>query len=485
MSAGSIVTSALDATQRVGYLPPVHFRPGREAPAPPPLPKIVILASAASDREAQVRGILLAAGGYDVSSHLSAASPPDLLIPILSRGQDPRPLLAETRQAAPQAKLLPVLDETYLSVPLDRLLPGVTDFLVGPVRAPDLLTRVRRLLSQNGSQEIPRVKDRLIESVALSRLRGEDPAFVKVKVQSLFAAKSDVTVLLTGETGTGKELIAQAIHYLSDRASKPFLPVNCGAIPGELFENEFFGHLRGAFTDARSHRPGLIAEAEGGTLFLDEVDALTPSTQVKLLHFLEDGSYRPLGSSRPLKANVRLVAATNADLRQKVREGTFRDDLFYRLNVVTLYIPPLGERGGDIVLLAEHFLHHYGKNDDRWRFSPQALEALREHAWPGNVRELENVVRHVVVMNSPKLIEPEDLPLPILPVKLNQGDASFRTAKAGVISRFERSYLEELMRTYRGNITRAAQAAGKDRRTFRRLLKKHGLHPSVWARPLA
>lgn len=326
------------------------------------------------------------------------------------------------------------------------------------------------------------VADRLNESVGLELLRGEDPAFESVKAKILFAARSDVTVLVTGDTGTGKELTARAIHYLSDRSVKPFLPVNCGAIPADLFENELFGHHRGAFTDARSPQRGLVDEAEGGTLFLDEIDTLPPANQVKILRFLEDRTFRPLGSPRGIQADVRLVVASNANLRLKVQEGTFRGDLFYRLNVVALHLPPLRERVGDIGLLAEHFLRRYGKNDDRWRFSPEAFEILRGYGWPGNVRELENVVRHVVIMNPPKVILAGDLPLEIPEAREPAADGSFRAEKARAVTQFERSYLENLLQTYKGNITQASRAARQDRRTFRRLIQKYGLDPAAWAR---
>ena len=333
-----------------------------------------------------------------------------------------------------------------------------------------------------GNGNAGRADEPLTEAAGLELLRGEEPAFESVKAKILFAARSDVTVLVTGDTGTGKELTARAIHYLSDRSVKPFLPVNCGAIPADLFENELFGHHRGAFTDARSPQRGLVAEAEGGTLFLDEIDALPPANQVKILRFLEDRTFRPLGSPRGIQADVRLVVASNVDLQLKVQEGTFRGDLFYRLNVVRLHLPPLRERPGDIALLAEYFLRRYGKSDECWSFSPEALEVLQAYGWPGNVRELENVVRHVVIMNAPKVVLGGDLPLAITEAEEPAGDGSFRAAKARAVTQFERSYLQNLLQTHKGNITQASRAARQDRRTFRRLIQKYGLDPSAWAR---
>ncbi len=226
-----------------------------------------------------------------------------------------------------------------------------------------------------------------------------------------------------------------------------------------------------------------MAEAEGGTLLLDEINALAPAAQVKILRFLEDRSYRPLGVPRSIKANVRVIAASNSDLAEKVREGTFREDLFYRLHVVSLRLPSLRERIGDIPLLAEYFLQQYTMTDNGWRFSPEALGAMREHEWPGNVRELENMVRQLVLMNASKLIRAEDLPWRARPAEVSPDD-SFRTAKARAIVGFERSYLAGLLQTHRGNITRAAEAARQDRRTFRRLIQKHHLNSSVWKHTL-
>jgi DNA-binding NtrC family response regulator len=315
---------------------------------------------------------------------------------------------------------------------------------------------------------------RLLEAAALKRLVGVSPALTLIKQQILMAAKSDVTVLVTGETGTGKELVAQAIHYLSPRAARPFIPVNCGAIPATLFENELFGHRPGAFTDARSREVGLLTEAENGTLFLDELDALPLTVQVKLLRFLEDHTYRPLGSSRTIRADVRMVTATNADLRQALATGAFRMDLYYRLSVIHLVLPPLRDRGGDVVLLAEHFLQRHAPNGG-WRFSPPALDVLRSYHWPGNVRELQNLIQRLVIMGSPRVIGSADLPLPQSGAQRPETPGSFRAARDAAIRQFERAYLERLLDQHGGNITHAAREARQDRSSFRRLLRKHGL----------
>jgi len=292
-------------------------------------------------------------------------------------------------------------------------------------------------------------------------------------------AKHDVCVLILGETGTGKEVFARAIHYCSERSSKPFIPVNCGAIPVDLLENEFFGHESGAFTSANCPRRGIIKEADGGTLFLDEVDCLPPFAQVKLLRFLQDGQFRPLGSASTCMADVRVVAASNANFKEILESGRLRKDLYYRLNVLSMQLPPLREREGDIVLLARHFLAKYAskfKMEAR-DFSTAALQKLIYYPWPGNVRELENVIQRVVVLAGHKTIGPDDIPIGDREAKLEE--QSFQQLKAKAIDQFEQSYVRRLLLIHEGNITRAARAAGKDRRAFWELMRKH----NITARP--
>jgi DNA-binding NtrC family response regulator len=256
------------------------------------------------------------------------------------------------------------------------------------------------------------------------------------------------------------------------------VPVNCSAIPTELFENELFGHESGAFTDARQSRRGLVAEAEGGTLFLDEIDTLHPLAQVKLLRFLQDHQYKPLGSSRYRQANIRLLAATNRDLPAKVREGTFREDLYFRLNLISLRLPALRERRDDIELLARYFMEQAARDYRRpvAQFSPDAAVKLSVYSWPGNVRELENVIRQAVIMTEGATVQGSELN-----INAPETDSSFswkepfNTAKARMIETFERDYLRQLLMACGGNISQAAREARKDRRTFFGLLKKHGL----------
>lgn len=307
--------------------------------------------------------------------------------------------------------------------------------------------------------------------------------------------------MIYGETGTGKELIARAIHYNSHRHGKPFIPVNCGALPDHLIENELFGHAKGAFTDASTAEKGLIAEAEGGALFLDEVDTLSSSAQIKLLRFLQDKEYRHLGSSKSRGADVRVIAATNSNLWYLVETKRFREDLYYRLNVLSVTLPPLRERVSDIPLLAAHFLTRYAKQNRRGllHLSGDAMQKLIHYPWSGNVRELEGVIQRAAVLCASSVLEPEDIDhfSPCGGALLEDSslredkkeacspfisasdfpvtDHSLQKVKIQAIGQFERSYLTNLLIAHKGNITHAAKAAGKDRRTLQRLLRKYNL----------
>jgi two-component system, NtrC family, response regulator GlrR len=354
---------------------------------------------------------------------------------------------------------------------------GASDFLLPPLRRSELLPRLVRQARVTccGDALVQKLK----EDIGLKHIIGDSPVFLnKVRCIPRFA-RCDATVLISGESGTGKEIFARAIHYLSPRAGRPFVPVNCGALPENLVESEIFGHKRGAFTGATSDQVGLIREAEGGTLFLDEIDCLTPQAQVKLLRFLQDGEYRSVGSSQILRANIRVIAATNANFNNVVRTGKFREDLFYRLNVLALTLPPLRERPGDILLLTRDFLEKQAAITETQpkNLSLAALNRLLSHSWPGNVRELQNVLTRAIVLSNRDAIEPSDLELP-------EGgpaaeDQSFQVMKSRVVWRFEHDFLTTALRAHEGNITRAAFAVKKNRRAFWELLRKHNLLANV------
>jgi DNA-binding NtrC family response regulator len=331
--------------------------------------------------------------------------------------------------------------------------------------------------------ETERVIERLRESHALRRLIGNAPSFLRAIGSVPALARGDAAVVINGETGTGKELVARALHYAGTRAAYPFVAVNCGSLTDTLLEDELFGHERGAFTDARTARAGVLLQAERGTLFLDEVDSLTPRAQVALLRVLQDKTFRALGSSKERCADVRFIAATNTPLRPLMRSGAFRSDLFYRLCVLSVDLPPLRERREDILLLARHFLSKHSPQDGHaHELEPSAQRALIAHDWPGNVRELENVIIRAVTLTSGDRITLDDLGLepgaaaaPELP--LADTSTSFQQAKRAVVDAFELDYLTRLLLAHGGNVSSAARAARKERRDLRRLLRKHRLDP--------
>jgi DNA-binding NtrC family response regulator len=375
------------------------------------------------------------------------------------------------------------LDTNFSSVPIvvvvdagqdelnELVRAGVADFIIPPLRDTEVLVRLRRLLNQSCQEQ--RTRQALTEKLGMQQLIGQSQSFVAEMSKIPVLARSEISVLISGETGTGKEMVARAIHHLSPRAGKPFVPVNCGAIPVELLENELFGHDRGAFTGAAGSRNGLIQEAEQGTLFLDEVNSLPLLAQVKLLRFLQNKEYRPLGSTKALTGDVRIIAASNADLEEELAAGNLRRDLYYRLNVVPIVLPPLRARANDVILLARHFLAQYANklNSPVVDFSPEAERKLLLYSWPGNVRELEHVIERVVVLCAEKIIQEHHLVLSGESKRLPQ--LSFQEMKANVISQFENDYIQSLLIAYRGNVTKAAQAAQKERRTFWELVRKH------------
>ena len=314
---------------------------------------------------------------------------------------------------------------------------------------------------------------------------GRSTAFLQILRLLRKIAEYDTAVQIEGETGTGKELAARAIHYLSARRGMPFVPVNCGGIPDNLIENELFGHHRGAFTGANEARPGLIAQAQGGTLFLDEIDALSSKAQVTLLRFMQDQEYRPLGCVHAERGNVRIIAASNTNLLKLTETGEFRPDLLFRLKVLAVVLPPLRDRRGDVELLAEHYLRQFSEKYDKpvKSLHPATLVWMNTYDWPGNVRELEHLIhREFLLADGPVIcLHRESSDMDRRKRAGRRGinlDAGFSAAKAGAIAEFEKQFLEQLLSLSGGNVTHAAKLAGKERRALGKLLKKHGLEKS-------
>lgn len=319
-----------------------------------------------------------------------------------------------------------------------------------------------------------------MSDVMTKKLIGSSLRFRKTCSEIMKIATVDATAMIAGETGTGKELAARAIHYQSRRKDKPFIPVNCGALPEALIESELFGHERGAFTDAKAASIGLVCEADGGTLFLDEVDALSLRAQSSLLRFLQDKSYRRLGSGYERHADVRIIVASNADLDHLVQIRQFRLDLLYRLNVLLLRMPPLREREGDAIELAQTFLERLSH---QYRMPPKTLHPdaetfIASHHWPGNIRELENVIHREFLLTEGDQIH---LGIPSMNEKNSDDCLLFKEAKAHAIAEFERRYLGKVLQQASGNLSLAARLAGQERSAFGKLARKHNIKADATA----
>ncbi len=361
---------------------------------------------------------------------------------------------------------------------VDAMREGAFDFLEKPFTSKKLFKTIERALSrqpvadeQNGTD----IEEGISGIIYKSEKIGELLNLVRR------IAPGEMSVLITGESGTGKELFARAIHVLSKRNLNPFVPVNCSALPENLFESELFGHEKGAFTGAIKSKPGLLEFANHGTFFFDEIGDLSPALQVKLLRILEDRKIRHVGGQKEIEIDVRIIAATNTDLKKAVAEGKFREDLFYRLNGIHIHVPPLRERTDDIMPLANHFLAEVCSRNDRIvnRFSGEAEKALLSYSWPGNVRELQNMINRAYFLCSDRIIQRGDLPIPMsrqsFCVEDEMLELPYKEAKEHILDRFEVAYLSHHLRLNNGNISKTAENCGLDRRSIHRLIKKYNI----------
>ena len=401
---------------------------------------------------------------YCGSAELSRAAGADLIVIDLTEGMN-ADSLPKQRLMRPCIAILP---EHTSAEELAQATGVFGDVAIGWPTPRELLRRCRKLLERPkhvGAEET------LLHDLGLRGLLGNSPRFREALAKIPLLGRSGAPVLITGETGTGKELSARALHFASRRRDGPFLAVDCAAIPDHLFENEMFGHARGAHTDASTAQKGVIGLADHGTLFLDEVDSLSLPAQGKLLRFLEDRKYRPLGAERFFDADIRILAATNSRLDELVTARQFRRDLYYRLNVLSLELPPLRERREDIPILAHHFIAEAARESgvDAPQLSEATLRCLMAHDWPGNVRELQNLMRRTVVLSDTAELTIR------MPVARAAAASTFNQAREQAVEAFERDFIERLLVRHGGNITHAAREAAKERRAFGRLVKKHGL----------
>ncbi|MCA1905849.1 MAG: sigma-54 dependent transcriptional regulator [Desulfarculus sp.] len=399
----------------------------------------------------------------------------DVVMPRL----DGQSALARLKALLPESPILMMTAYGSIESAVAALKAGAEDYLPKPLDVEEVLIKVARHLEKaNLARQVKVQAERLGERFDFSALIGTSPPMLRLKDTLALVAPSEATVLITGESGTGKEVVAQIIHQNSRRKDGPLVKVNCAALPETLLESELFGHEKGAFTGAVARREGRLKAADRGTLFLDEIGEMSPATQAKLLRALQEGEYTPLGSDRTLKADVRVIAATNRDLAAASRDGSFREDLYYRLNVVNLEMPPLRARGEDVITLAEEYLRKFNlKNQRELRgFSPAARARLLAYAWPGNVRELINAVERAVIMAPGPLVEPADLPLVVQEQGQEQAEASLRAGMS--LSQAERLLIEKTLEATGGNRTQAAELLGITRKTLQNKIKEYGLPPA-------
>jgi DNA-binding NtrC family response regulator len=413
---------------------------------------------------------------------------PDLVLTDLRMpGMDGLALLKEVKRIDPEAPVVLFTAHATIQTAVEAIKAGAFDYITKPFTADQLQVVIERALTQRRLQEENRrLKEQLQESYRFENIIGRSLPMLQVFEVVRKVARSEANILIVGESGTGKELVARSIHVNSARAAKPFIPVDCASLPENLLESELFGHEKGAFTGAHMTRPGLFENGNGGTVFLDEVGDLGGNLQAKLLRVLQERQIRRVGSNKFISVDVRVISATNRDLAEAVKRAEFREDLFYRLNVISIPLPPLRERKGDIPLIAHHYFQKYLASSGKkiTGILPETLALLEAHSWPGNVRELQNVVERAVVLAEKEILLPEDLPEHIRAREAgalrpeSRADLPMKRAKDEWNRAFEKEYLLSLLKRHQGNISQAARAAGVDRKTIHRLLKKHDLDAS-------
>ncbi len=411
------------------------------------------------------------------------------LIDIRMPEMDGLTVLERIREKDPWMTVIMMTAYGVIEVAVESMRKGAYDFITKPFEQSDLIRLIGKALDRNRLvRENLRLQERVSRQEGFQGLVGASPAMARLCDTLQLVSRTDLTVLITGESGTGKNLAARALHALSPRHARPFVRVNCPTVPENILESELFGYRKGAFTHATQDRSGLFASAQGGTLCLDEIGDIPLAIQTKLLEVLDDKVIKPLGQTQPVAVDVRLIACTNRNLRARIEARLFREDLYYRLNVVTIEMPPLRERPEDIPLLAQHFLvQHCGElGREPKKISPALMQRFLEHPWEGNVRELANILKRAVALAPGEWIDPVDVGW-MSPVDSACRDASanaagslppYRQAKQEALTRFHRGYLEGMLRRTDGNVTRAALQMGLERQSLQQIMKKYGLSPN-------
>ena len=407
--------------------------------------------------------------GRDALDALESFHPRLVISDLRMEGMDGMALFDSIHSQRPALPVIILTAHGTIPDAVDATRRGLFGFLTKPFDSDQLLDCVRRAVSLNASTAESYDSDEWQKEIIT-----RSPQMLALLERAKLAARTPTPVFIRGDSGTGKELLASAIHNASDRKDQPFVPINCTAIPENLLESELFGHAKGAFTGANEARGGLFRAANGGTLFLDEIGDMSMTFQGKLLRALQEKEIRPVGSTKSIPVDVRIISATHRDLDKAVEAGEFREDLYYRLKVVDLELPPLSQRREDIALLAAHFLDRIRQSYETpvTGFAPKAMETLLEASWPGNVRQLQNVVEQTAALSTTPVI-----PQTLVQAALHEDDAGF-TPLTEARNRFERQYLVRLLRATRGNVSRAARLAGRDRSKFYQLLRRHHLDPA-------
>jgi DNA-binding NtrC family response regulator len=386
-------------------------------------------------------------------------------------------LLEQIKKINPDVDVMIMTAFATVDNAVDAMRKGAYDYIVKPFQNDDLLLSIRRVIEKRQlAEENKHLREELSKKYSFHNILGKSPAMRNIFAVIRKVADSDATALLVGESGTGKELVARAIHYSGKRKGRNFVAINCSALQDTLLESELFGHTKGAFTGATESKQGLFEYANGGTLFLDEIADTSPSVQAKLLRVIEDKKIRKLGDNKETEIDVRIITATSRNLKKMIDENTFREDLFYRINVFPINIPPLRERKEDIPLLTEHFLN------GRKKFHPDALDILINYNWPGNVRELENLIERLVVFSASDAIMADELPAEIKDAVCKNMDCSlsYQEAKEKAIKEFSQNFISCTLRQAGGNVTKAAEKLGIDRANLQRLMRKYGMTSSEY-----
>jgi two-component system response regulator HydG len=421
--------------------------------------------------------VRVASSGKEAMSALEDDRPDLVLTDIRMPGASGLEVLARSRQVDPELPVILMTAQASLQSAVRAVNEGAYYYLQKPFANDELLAICRRAVE---ARQLRRENKALKKEIKRrdrggeGRPAGRSRSFVDVLKLAETVAPTDSTVLISGESGSGKEVVARYIHALSERADRPFYSINCGALPESLLESELFGHVKGSFTGAVKDKEGLLVAAGGGTFFLDEIGEMSPATQVKLLRALQEREVIPVGATEPVKVDVRIIAATNRELEAEIRRGAFRSDLYYRLNVIALHVPPLRDRRDDIPILTRHFLSRGAEGVGEWEVSDETMELLRKYDWPGNVRELENALERAAVVSPTRVIRPDALPERVRTAPTPQliADAPPANPSMEVI---ERAYIHWVLQAEGGNKTRAAEVLGIDPSTLYRKLNRYGI----------